>query len=1024
VGGLIIGVAYVAPANCGSRRLERSVATALPAARQFVANVRLRTKAPIGVPCGAARPHNCRMNAVIRLLRVCAGVLLLGATAAHGSALDGEPLQQRFTPADFKATPYLFGLTGDADGRIYVGNNDGVLRFQGHDWQTVELAGGMAGYALGRGIDGRVYLAGYDSFGVLDTAPDGSAVYRDLRNEFGLSREQRALGWFWQILPVRDGVYFYAQGRLLFYRFDGHHRQWPVQDVPGQFTIWHDQLYYQRKDTGLMRFVDGRFVAVPGGEVLHDHTGGDFVDQTDSPILATTTGFFRLSAGRLVAEPVPPMPADVGTFSVTKELPDGGFVVGTQHGFLLEYDAGAHLLRRYRISHNSISALYYDAEKGLWASCGDEMVRLLLPSAWNQLDVSDIGGVVTDGDWHDGALWLVVDSRGLARLTTTADGQGTHVDWIDALAKHQVFNVASTQQGLLIARDEGIDVITGPGIGPPQSLVANAQAVFQIRRSRFDPSLVFAPGDEGVYLLRSDGEHWRKVALLTAPELAPQSVEEVAPGVLWVNNARGLPERWRLDTHTDKLLARERFPLHAPGQPATPEQGSHLMQLEGTVYASIGRATYRFDGHAFVPFNGPPFSFMESPAAFDVEITPVGDYAYTGTKLYRRDRDGRWRREYFGAKPPASQSFLRYGSDGVLRLSTWRGLLQSRPGAATTPVLPPLRVRLVEVARLRTDGLSEPLLLTHAARTGDDSDAFEQDQVIRLDYTVITAEPGVEYRYRVPGLFDEWSGWREQSNLSISGIGQPGDYRVEIQARAPSGRNVQPLQYAFRVVPRWYQQHWLQALAALLVLLGLARLVRWRERQQRLLFVERQQQLEEKISERTAALETANRKLAELATEDSLTGVANRRALETGLQREWLRCQDLCMPISALMIDVDRFKEYNDRHGHLAGDVVLRAVAQRLAGRYDPRRELLARFGGEEFCLLLPGVVLAEARQRAENLRQLFTDGDSEVTVSIGVAARVPAASDGAEALLRAADQMLYEAKRRGRNCVVATDDA
>jgi diguanylate cyclase (GGDEF)-like protein len=512
--------------------------------------------------------------------------------------------------------------------------------------------------------------------------------------------------------------------------------------------------------------------------------------------------------------------------------------------------------------------------------------------------------------------------------------------------------------------------------------------------------------------------------LLTAQELAPQSVEETAPGVLWVNNARGLPERWRLDPHTDKLLARERFALHAPGQPAAPEQGSHLMQLEGVVYASIGRKTYRFDGHAFVPFTGPPFSFMESPAAFDVESTPVGDYAYTGSKLYRHDRDGHWRREYFGAKPPASQSFLRYGSDGVLRLSTWRGLLQSRSGAVGAPVLPPLRVRLVEVARLHTDGRNEPLLLSRAAGSTEGSDAFEQDQVIRLEYTVITAEPGVEYRYRVPGLFDEWSGWREQTTLSISGIGQPGDYRVEIQARAPSGRSVQPLQYAFRIIPRWYQQHWLQALSALLLLLGLARLVRWRERQQRLLFVERQQQLEENISERTAALETANRKLAELATEDSLTGVANRRALETGLQREWLRCQDLRMPISALMIDVDRFKEYNDRHGHLAGDVVLRKVAQRLAECHDPRRELLARFGGEEFCLLLPGVVLAEARQRAESLRQLFTDGDSEVTVSIGVAARVPAGSDGAEALLRAADQMLYEAKRRGRNCVVTTDDA
>ena len=129
------------------------------------------------------------------------------------------------------------------------------------------------------------------------------------------------------------------------------------------------------------------------------------------------------------------------------------------------------------------------------------------------------------------------------------------------------------------------------------------------------------------------------------------------------------------------------------------------------------------------------------------------------------------------------------------------------------------------------------------------------------------------------------------------------------------------------------------------------------------------------------------------------------------------------MQIAVLMIDVDRFKEYNDHHGHLAGDVVLREVAQRLAAHHDPQRELLARFGGEEFCLLLPGIALAEARQHAESLRLLFAGEDSPVTVSIGVAACVPDGPDGAEALLIAADQMLYEAKRRGRNRVAATDE-
>src|SRR4051812_45832638 len=117
------------------------------------------------------------------------GWLLIGFAWA-GSA--GEPLLQRFTPADFKATPYLFSLAIDPDGRVYVGNNDGLLRMQGHEWQTLELPGGMAANLLQRGADQRIYVAGYDSFGYVETGPDGAMVYHDLRDAFGLKGKDRA----------------------------------------------------------------------------------------------------------------------------------------------------------------------------------------------------------------------------------------------------------------------------------------------------------------------------------------------------------------------------------------------------------------------------------------------------------------------------------------------------------------------------------------------------------------------------------------------------------------------------------------------------------------------------------------------------------------------------------------------------------------------------------------------------------------------------------------------------------------
>jgi diguanylate cyclase (GGDEF)-like protein len=129
------------------------------------------------------------------------------------------------------------------------------------------------------------------------------------------------------------------------------------------------------------------------------------------------------------------------------------------------------------------------------------------------------------------------------------------------------------------------------------------------------------------------------------------------------------------------------------------------------------------------------------------------------------------------------------------------------------------------------------------------------------------------------------------------------------------------------------------------------------------------------------------------------------------------------VPLALVMIDVDHFKQFNDRHGHLEGDQQLRWVAQQLSHGVHPVRELLARFGGEEFSLVLPGLHLDEAVARAERLRQRFSQPDSPLTVSLGVAAEVPEAGSDPSMLLRRADTALYRAKRRGRNRVEAAED-
>ena len=166
------------------------------------------------------------------------------------------------------------------------------------------------------------------------------------------------------------------------------------------------------------------------------------------------------------------------------------------------------------------------------------------------------------------------------------------------------------------------------------------------------------------------------------------------------------------------------------------------------------------------------------------------------------------------------------------------------------------------------------------------------------------------------------------------------------------------------------------------------------------------------------------RKFEKHATTDALTGLGNRHALEETFPREVSRCMQNEQPVSLIMIDVDRFKAFNDMFGHVAGDRALSAVARVLGKHFRPR-DLLVRYGGDEFAVLLPGIGKAEAMTIAERVRSAVTgdtgaSDDSLITIPIKVSMGVAdlEKEESFEGLLRAADAALYRAKNAGRDVV------
>jgi diguanylate cyclase (GGDEF)-like protein len=181
------------------------------------------------------------------------------------------------------------------------------------------------------------------------------------------------------------------------------------------------------------------------------------------------------------------------------------------------------------------------------------------------------------------------------------------------------------------------------------------------------------------------------------------------------------------------------------------------------------------------------------------------------------------------------------------------------------------------------------------------------------------------------------------------------------------------------------------------------------------------------LSQRERELVATNDRLTVMASIDMLSGLANRRGFQSRLDFEWLKAQQNNSELALLMIDVDHFKLYNDTYGHPEGDACLTRLGEALAGIAADTMGFAGRYGGEEFCLLLPNTGPLKALEIGETVRATvqslalphITSSYQTVTVSVGVAATLPSDSQRPGDLVEAADAALYAAKHRGRNTVV-----
>jgi diguanylate cyclase (GGDEF)-like protein len=674
---------------------------------------------------------------------------------------------------------------------------------------------------------------------------------------------------------------------------------------------------------------------------------------------------------------------------------EGSLWVGTTGGLVRLSDTRfLSYTRKEGVPVDGIRAVLEDRGGRVWVGTEGGGVCSMLPVVQC---VSRLNGLPHDTVYalaaaRDGSLWIGTDGGGVIRLR-----DGKFVDAIDerrGLPNNRV-------RALVEAKDGSLWVSTTAGLVRFHDGKASRIATFEGRQLRPllalpDGALLVGTDGAGLWRVSPDGSRTTLIAS-TAHGLESDRVFSLVPDAagdgVWIGTSGGGLARLDLKSGAVRSLLR-RNGLHDDVVFQIIDSG-----IGGDLWMTSNRGLYRIGRDCVLAaMNGTPSDLSGS--------------VYGAT-------DGMPSAECNAAFPAAVRAH-----DGRLWVGTARGVAVVNPLANNRNLVPPP----VHVEEVLIDGLPAP---KGPLRIKPGTQRLE----IRYTAVSLRAPERVKFRYILEGYDRDWveaGGNRVAHYTKLV----PGEYTFRVTATNEDGiRSTGDAHLGVTVDPRWFETWWARLLAVALIaaaIWGAVRLrlaaLRARKNEELARAYEHAHRIADELEDTNRQLAIANDRLRALSYVDGLTGVANRRRFDEALEEACNAARAQNTPLSLVLIDLDHFKRLNDSQGHQNGDEALRAIAALLAERTKSRGGLVARFGGEEFAWLLPGVALDSAKAEAEAFRIKVREAairhdatDSGiVTASLGVSATADTCAVSPLTLVAAADAALYRAKSGGRDRVEA----
>ena len=927
--------------------------------------------------------------------------------------LVGQPPIRVFKPA-LDVYPDHYSIAQGDDGVVHVGSRDSVLLFDGARWSQLPMPNGQLVRSLAKGPAGRMYVGGYDAFGYIEADEAGNRRFVDLTAQARELVEEPRFADIWDILVTPDIVFFKGVKDVFAYRpATGAMQAWHSKRRFGAIALLAGEPILQWRGEGLKRFTGNDWDLLPGSAGL-DRLIYEFQSLPDGSLLGfdVDDGWVRYDGrtAREYAMPAGfPSPARV---SVGTTLGDGSIAYATTDGWIYVFDPQREHFHRFEIGSARINGLVRASDGGLLALDDLALSHVGWPSDWSRIGASAglAGGLYAAERWN--GQWVVMTGAGAftardddAELVFRRRNWTSHEAW-DLLPLGGDEALLADSYQLLHLRGTGIAALSHSNLYPRVMLQGSS-----------DPGVIYVGTELGLAILAQQDGRWE---LLFERDdfdnLRVTSMVELARGDLLVASERGGIRRVRFNEYLDAItkIERQDSTIGLEGV-----DGRTLVSRlpDGRVIASTRAGLFEFRRDRWEAAGIGGLAELRR----DDEILCVaanGDFAWAWSELrvFRRSREGGWKEAAVnGLRQGVVEQVLPLEGGRAVAVST-NGLLSFNPRHDDVDFEPP-RVRLRSVEVLEPDGGRRRLSLDREQPI----ELPQGDYGIVFSYSLADFSNPVKeiYRARLLGFEEQFSEPSATNRITYSRLA-PGEYRFEVMAKDAEGRQSAIRPFSLVITPAWYNTPMLRGLGIVIIMLLIIAATMMFERSRTRRLENERSRLARMVAERTHELENANRKLETMAHLDGLTGIPNRRRLDEYLETVWNRGAERGRSLSVLVIDVDHFKEFNDRHGHLAGDQLLQRLAQILSRCLRRTEDLVARYGGEEFLAVLPGADRHAAMELAEQMRSEVEDSSVGATISIGLACLQPTPGHEFRELIQLADEALYAAKADGRNCVRA----